>query len=356
MVKSYQWKIYKGINNDELTNDWKEILKRNELTSFLHSREWYQSLLESSYLAPDLYAFFVLYQNNKVIAIIPLEYSTITRFGMQLKTWLLLGIPNLGLNEFIVDKHINDNWLSLLVEALSDFKQKHWDLLLFQDMPNSLELNVVKKSSYWLHKFIEYDHTSKYIDCSKFEYKERRIVKRMTKKLAKLGEVKTYFYSDSYALKNAFEEFLMVEASGFKGEMKTALLYDKVQQSFYRSLLNYFGKSGHCLIQVLKVNDKTIASHFALIIGKTYYMLKIGFDDDYKSFSPGTILIGNTIKHFSNNPHIDTIDFVTGLDWHDQWKPSISHIYNYYFYKTTPKGFAAFMIQRIISYLRKVMR
>jgi hypothetical protein len=120
-----------------------------------------------------------------------------------------------------------------------------------------------------------------------------------------------------------------VEASGWKGAngTGTAILLDTKLQAFYRQLLETFGQNGRCEINQLQIDGRITAAQFALIAGKTLYLLKIGYDQDFVEVAPGQLLLAHTVSRLHAEGEIETINLITDAAWHDRWRPAELTVY-----------------------------
>jgi len=102
----------------------------------------------------------------------------------------------------------------------------------------------------------------------------------------------------------------------------------------------------------MKLDGHPIASQLSVISGKTYNMLKIGYDEEFRSIGPGALLLDETVKCFSRDDSIDTISFVTGCGWADKWVPEALYVKSHYIYNGTIKGLLGYIVERSKEYLR----
>ncbi|MDA7924771.1 GNAT family N-acetyltransferase [Mariniblastus sp.] len=117
---------------------------------------------------------------------------------------------------------------------------------------------------------------------------------RLSRRLAELGEVQLVqsdAFSDYEKLTN---QFLEMEASGWKVEAGTALACQPTTQEFYRELIKSAANDGKARFLSLTLDGKPIAMLSDLRSGQNIYSFKTAFDENYSSFSPGLqIEIGN---------------------------------------------------------------
>ncbi|MFO1022381.1 MAG: GNAT family N-acetyltransferase [Planctomycetales bacterium] len=85
---------------------------------------------------------------------------------------------------------------------------------------------------------------------------------------------------------------------------------DPIARKFYSDLIQQLGPSGQCAIFPMTVEGKAIAGQFALLDGNTCYLLKIGYDENYKHLSPGNMLLEQLQR--LQNSNIRQVNLITG--------------------------------------------
>lgn len=355
----------KGGNlSPEFRMQWLNLVQEMPNPGFIHDVRWFAACL-SSYpnTAQNCHIFKLSYQ-NQTIAIFPLQYITNNKHnGLKLRTWRIFWPNDMGINDFILSEPLESHkYIKLLLDFLTSNKDFPWDMLDLQNVSESAAISDVLKKHPIPRRVSVYHHDSKYLACgstyeksvANISSKFRKNNRRKLRNLQKAGEVTTSYFSRHKGLKQAFEIFLDVEASNWKGEQNSALRDDEKQRRFYQELLNEYSDTEKYVIHLLKLNDTPVAAQLGLISGNTLFLLKIGFNAEYRSIGPGGLLLDETLRKFSGDPVIKNISFVTGAKWNDDWAPCIDKVYNHYVYNRTFKGLAAWIVERAKSKLRKI--
>jgi CelD/BcsL family acetyltransferase involved in cellulose biosynthesis len=87
-----------------------------------------------------------------------------------------------------------------------------------------------------------------------------------------------------------------VEASGWKGEQKTAIRSAAQTEAFYRNVAESFHDRGQLRLSRIVLPDGCAASDLCLLAGQRLYLLKTGFDERFRKLSPGLVLRLATIE------------------------------------------------------------
>jgi len=151
------------------------------------------------------------------------------------------------------------------------------------------------------------DHVSK---------KRRRNLKRNRRRLGELGKLEMRSFTGGAELESAVEDFLTIEASGWKGQRGTALACKENLAAFARRAFGDNQKNPITRADVLYLNDKSIAVSLAIYTGKTAFTLKCTYDENYRTFSPGLLLEQDIIEDFLKTRWVERLDSATAPGGH----------------------------------------
>jgi CelD/BcsL family acetyltransferase involved in cellulose biosynthesis len=90
--------------------------------------------------------------------------------------------------------------------------------------------------------------------------KRRRELERQLRRLCDAGAVSFMWARTATEIESAFNMFLHLEASGWKGRRGTALARRKNVHDFSRAAVSRMAQSGNATIDVLRVGEKPIAA------------------------------------------------------------------------------------------------
>jgi CelD/BcsL family acetyltransferase involved in cellulose biosynthesis len=103
-----------------------------------------------------------------------------------------------------------------------------------------------------------------------------------------------------------FEDFLKVEASGWKGTEGTALTCRPETLAFAKAALHPAVASTLC--DAIYLDGRPIAADVSLLAGGRLMTLKCGYDEEFRQFSPGVVLDYLLCEHALQSGAISTID------------------------------------------------
>lgn len=104
------------------------------------------------------------------------------------------------------------------------------------------------------------------------------------------------------------EEFLHLEASGWKGRGGTALLCRAPDREFFRRVVAAAHARGRLMMLALRLDGRAIAMKCNLLAGDGGFAFKIAFDEEYGSFSPGFLLEIETVRRLHLCPEVRWLD------------------------------------------------
>ncbi|MBC8129841.1 MAG: GNAT family N-acetyltransferase [Rhizobiaceae bacterium] len=117
--------------------------------------------------------------------------------------------------------------------------------------------------------------------------KRRRELQRQRRMLEAKGPVSFEIARNPVAVRHAMEEFLVLEASGWKGRARSALVMDRYRAAFARESVNGLAEKDRTRIFTLKVGGQPVASLVAFVLGGEAFAWKMAYDETHAAASPG---------------------------------------------------------------------
>lgn len=136
----------------------------------------------------------------------------------------------------------------------------------------------------------------------------RKKLRQMRSKLLREGDVTSEIVADPEAVSRALEEFLALEASGWKKENGTALLCDDQDALFFRSGFAALCEAGRARIYSLRLDGRPVAMQIVALAGAAASTWKTAYDEAFATFSPGSLLFVDYTTDFLEDEGIDTVD------------------------------------------------
>ncbi len=115
-------------------------------------------------------------------------------------------------------------------------------------------------------------------------------LRRRSRRLSETGAVLFTTATEPAAVAAAIEDFLMLEASGWKGRAGTAVAEHQNLRHFVRSAVSGLAAEGKVSIDRILVDGRAIAATIVLRSGSSAWFWKIAYDESFARFSPGVML------------------------------------------------------------------
>ena len=87
------------------------------------------------------------------------------------------------------------------------------------------------------------------------------------------------------------EEFLALEAKGWKGRKRSALVSDRYRAAFAREAITNLAEVDAVRIHTIDFDGRAIASIVVFLMAGEAYTWKTAYDEDFRQYSPGKLLI-----------------------------------------------------------------
>lgn len=137
--------------------------------------------------------------------------------------------------------------------------------------------------------------------------KRRKELKRLENRLGELGCL-TYEVVAADQIEKGIEEFLQLEASGWKGKAGTAFANQVSHGDFFRQIGCEAARRGRLMLLALRLDGRPLAMKFNLLAGEGAFACKIAFDENFARYSPGVLLELENIRQLQENPTAKWMD------------------------------------------------
>ena len=133
-------------------------------------------------------------------------------------------------------------------------------------------------------------------------------MRRQWKLLEKIGTLEFTVARQPAEIRYRMEEFLALEASGWKGKKRTALVVDRYRAAFAREAITNLAEADAVRIHTLDLNGKAIASIVVFLMAGEAFTWKTAYDETFAQFSPGKLLIAKLTEWNLDDANITRTD------------------------------------------------
>jgi CelD/BcsL family acetyltransferase involved in cellulose biosynthesis len=136
----------------------------------------------------------------------------------------------------------------------------------------------------------------------------RKKLRQYRRRLAEKGALTLKVCDAPDAVGKAFEEFLELEAAGWKGRRGSALLCKPAEAAFARAMVSGLARRGAASVHALYLDERPVSMQVVLRAGSVAFTWKTAYDEAMHDFSPGMLLLEDYTKAFLGDDSIARVD------------------------------------------------
>jgi CelD/BcsL family acetyltransferase involved in cellulose biosynthesis len=150
----------------------------------------------------------------------------------------------------------------------------------------------------------------------------RKEMRRQRRRLEECGPVTFVSTPDPDGIAAALKDFLVLEASGWKGVAGTAIVDDPAVKAFVQTAVASLAAEGHARVDRLMLDGRAVAATVTLQSDDTAWCWKIAYNEGMARFSPGVQLICELTERLAAEGGVARADSCATTD-----HPMIDHIW-----------------------------
>ncbi len=131
-----------------------------------------------------------------------------------------------------------------------------------------------------------------------------RELQRQWRKLEETGELSYNVARQPSEIRLRMEQFLLLEAAGWKGRGRTAMINDRYRAAFAREAITNLAETDSVRIHTLDLDGKAIAAMIVFLAGGEAYTWKTAYDEAFARFSPGKLLVAQLTEWHLDDANI----------------------------------------------------
>ncbi len=135
-----------------------------------------------------------------------------------------------------------------------------------------------------------------------------RELRRQWNNLEKQGALNYSVARQPAEIRLRMEEFLALEASGWKGKGRSAMVLDRFRAAFAREAITNLADGDSVRIHTLDLDGRAIASMVVFLMSGEAYTWKTAYDERYAKFSPGKLLLAELTEWHLDDANIARSD------------------------------------------------
>lgn len=335
---------------ERIAQEWAHLADSIPGVRFNQLPGWYRAFLASGRCDPAT-VWFVTARGTlqELLGVFPLQWHGRRMVWLGARVLGTIDDNELQLSDFtFAQTPTNANLVHELIRWLRRQRILRWDQLRIVKIPANSACAFAARAALPSMTIAETYDRSTYLDTSgTYEQATRALTSKFRSNLRRrirLAENKARLRFESYQrpgqVEEGFQIFLDVEASGWKGPAGTSSAIGCSPQmlAFYGELVREFAPRNQCIINVLWHGDQAIAGQFGLKIGRTLYILKVGYRRSHAVFAPGIVLSSMTIRQASEDPEIEVLSLVNDPPWAASFRPLAAEVRLYRMSNWTAHG------------------
>ena len=304
--ESHSVEVYR--HPDELPNDVIQLFKKSEQVNFQLGLPWMHNLVETVYQDHDGVHLYVLRRKGRPMAVLTILATKMTT------GWQVQALANYytSFYEPLLEERAS---LSPLIQTILKahapvvslrFSPMDPESATYQHLKNTLQTNHLRPfdffcfGNWYLQVSDDWDAYFKSRTGAL-----RNTIKRMTKKFEAEGGA-MQLQQDGLNLPEAFDAYQKVYATSWK----EAEPYPK----FMPGLIQMCADQGALRLGIARLNGQAIAAQIWVVVNKKAFIFKVAYDENFKSYAPGTLVTTMLMKHVLEHDQVTEVDFLTGDD------------------------------------------
>jgi CelD/BcsL family acetyltransferase involved in cellulose biosynthesis len=152
--------------------------------------------------------------------------------------------------------------------------------------------------------------------------RRRKELRRQRRRLEEIAPVRFTSSAAPAEIAASLQEFMLLEASGWKGRAGTAAASDPEIRSFVETAVPALAAEGKAQVDRLSLNGRTIAAAITLRSGSTAWCWKIAYSEGVANSSPGVQLVMDLTGAMLADSKLASVDSCATAD-----HPMINHIW-----------------------------
>ncbi len=291
--------------------DLTEFFEQAELRNVEFGLPWYRNLVDAVYKDHPGVRFYLLRRGRQPVAVLPLRVER-THTGQRVHS---LSNFYTTLYEPVLDPGVSAAELACLLGALRRDVPRYGSLMLTpmdtMTPGHRTLLDALRRDG--MVAFDYFAHGNWYLPVSGSwrDYLASRTgglrstIKRMDKKLAAAG-------GTIELLRNAAD--LPAAIAAYETVYNASWKKPEPFPDFMPGLLATYAATGALRLGLARLGGKPIAAQLWIVANGRAHIYKVAYDEDYKAYSPGTLLTAMLMEHVLDVDRVREVDYLIGDD------------------------------------------
>lgn len=307
-----------------IAGDWDRLVGRSGVERLFLSHAWLSTWWEA-FVADKELQILLLRSADELVGAVPMMRTRDRFYGLKIDSFQSLYNPHTPRCDFITAP----GWADSVYRTVWSYlcRQTECEMIALRQVPDkSPTIPTIERlarvdgwlSGQWIAPPSPYIPLSCTYDevLKRLKGGYRYNLRKRYERLGKLGPVDVEVITEKERVREAMRDGLRIEAAAWKGERGTAIVSDPAVTEFYIRLAERQAAIKQLRLSFLRVAGKRISFSYILCSDNKLYGVKIGYDPEFHTYSPGNMLL-NLILQDACARGVGEYDFL-GVD--DEWK------------------------------------
>lgn len=288
---------------DGLRDQWDDLVDRCPGAGVFQTWEWVRSCREHLSPRRQLCAICV-WDEGRLVGIAPLEVTSLCSLPFRRLQFIGGGVSDYL--DFIVDGGMAEPVLRCIYDWLWAHSDR-WDLLDLQQIPEAspaLRCAPAFPSHTSRNCVTFHQDTDIYLPLpSSWDGVLSNLGKKLRKNLSYYENLLRRTYTDvaigvlgPQEVEEAIEVFFRLHTERWERRGMPGVAADPARRAFYRRVVRLCANRGWLRLHGLRVDGRLIAVDLGFAHKERFYLLQRSFDLEFSAYSPGTVLLGRSIR------------------------------------------------------------
>lgn len=336
---------------DQFPTDVMQLFAKAEQENFQLGLPWLLNLVKTVYQGDGGVHLYVLRREGHLMAVLPILATKIA------SGWQVQSLANYY-TSFYEPAMEAEADISPLIQAVLKahtpvvslrFSPMNPASATYQQLKNAMQANRLRPFDFFCFGNWYLDVTGDWDAYLKSRSGTlRNTIKRMTKKFEADGGAMD-LQQGRHHLSEALEAYQKVYTTSWKAA--------EPYPDFMPGLIQMCADQGALRLGIARLNGQAIAAQLWVVVNKKAYIFKVAYDENYKSYAPGTLVTAMLMKHVLAHDQVTEVDFLTGDDpYKKNWMSHRRERWGIIAYNPKTLGGAAGFLKEVLGRaLRPVM-
>ena len=340
---------------------WDRLLLESPLPNPMLSFVWVVAALEHFVMPGEEWVCLMAHDGSVLLGVMPLilcprTFGTFRGAGLRTPfNWHVLA------GDCLVKEGYEDRVIPLMLQSARTLDPLYAGLTLTRLGEGSPALQVMQRGVDGFVSVRGFNGSGSYITISgsyenylaSLETRFVRNLRRLDRKLQSLEGLEMSVISEDAGNEDYCDRYLQLENRSWRKEKGTAIIQTPVLREFYSDLTRKLGERGWLEWYFLSAKGRTVAAMMTIRVGRRQVVYKIGYDEAYASYSPGSKLFEKMIQRVHAMGEIQEVDCLTTYPWNQNWNMTIRNYYDLTIFPARPTVLlAGYLPARVLNLLR----